>query len=442
MSWSQVPILSRLFHIVFRPFIEADRYASLKRIRELEDENALLKNKNDQAEAYLNNLIRVVPASVYWKDCQSVILGSNLVHAKLAGFTCPEEVLGKTEHDFIWKDQAKSIIDNDQKIIASGKGLQLEESAILSDGMLHTFLTSKEPLRDKARKIIGIIGVSLDITEQKQSEIRANKAEASALLARAKATSEEEMRKTVMVLVGDIVHDLRTPIATIRTIGSLLSTIFPIINEIVDEAQVLGAKKIELLSKKQSNALRNDMIVNALQSSVIMMDNFISSTLLELKNAQQLELVGEDLVKCSSRRILENTLDAYPLDNGITIHQNIAYDFYLMGNSILIMKMLFNLIRNAIDQINLNGMGEIFISTEAAGDSNTIKVKDTAGGASSEAVTHFFDGYFTTKKEGTGIGLAFCKKTMQIFGGDIMCNNIYGENIEFILSFPRIKDEQ
>ena len=249
------------------------------------------------------------------------------------------------------------------------------------------------------------------------------------------------MRKTVMVLVGDIVHDLRTPIATIRTIGSLLSTIFPIINEIVDEAHVLGAKKTELLSKKQSNALRNNMIVNALQSSVIMMDNFINSTLLELKNAQQLELVGENLVKCSSRRILENTLDAYPLGNGITIHQNISYDFYLMGNSILIMKMLFNLIRNAVDQINLNGKGEIFISTEAVGDMNTIKVKDTAGGASTEAEANFFDGYFTTKKEGTGIGLAFCKKTMQTFGGNIICNNMFGQSIEFILSFPKMEAE-
>ena len=73
-------------------------------------------------------------------------------------------------------------------------------------------------------------------------------------------------------------------------------------------------------------------------------------------------------------------------------------------------------------------------------DFNLITVKDTAGGASPEVIDKLFSGYFTTKKNGTGIGLSFCKKTMKNFGGDITCHNVYGKYIEFVLSFPKIKN--
>lgn len=303
------------------------------------------------------------------------------------------------------------------------------------------------PLFNEEGICFGVTGIAMDVTKEKENDENlrlAKEAEAATLIAKSKAASEEEMRKTVMVLVGDIVHDLRTPIATIRTIASLLSIILPISLEIINEAKTLGAKKVTLLSKKQSNCLRDNTIISSLQSSVQMMDDFINSTLIELSNAQKAEqtaLTDKDLIKCSSRRILENTIESYPFNETIKLHQSTAYDFYLMGNSILIMKILFNLIRNAVEQINLAGNGEIFISTENAGNMNLIKIKDTAGGASPEVVSNLFNGYFTTKKEGTGIGLAFCKKTMQNFGGDLIYENNYGQCIEFILCFPKIEGE-
>lgn len=414
-----------------------------QRIDQLTVEINELKIKEEQTNAYLNNVIRIVPASIYWKDRDFIIRGSNLFHSKLAGFSDPQEVIGKTEYDFVWKDQAAEIIENDKKIMALGKGVRLEENASLSDGTVHTFLTSKEPLRDKNNQIIGIIGISIDITEQKKSEDRTHKAEAMALLAKSKSDSETETRKLLMILVGDIVHDLRTPIATLRSIGVLLSNIFPDVIAVIDEANELGSQKIKLLTKRKLNALHDNTLVNSINNSVKMMDEFINSTLKELSYAQkglQSEVSLEELTKCSSRRILENTLDAYPLDQTILLHTNTSYDFYLMGNSILIMKILFNLIRNAVDQIIINGKGEIYIETCEEEVVNQLKIKDTAGGTSPDILSKMFDGYFTTKKDGTGLGLASCKKMMERFGGSLTVDNIYGEYIEFILSFPKISD--
>jgi PAS domain S-box-containing protein len=425
-------------------FYEEDISDYLNQIEALENQYAKLRVNKEQTDAYLNNVIQIVPASIYWKNTDSIILGSNLFHTHLAGFSSPDEVIGKTEYDFVWKEQAKEIIETDQKIMALGQGQRIEETATLSDGEVHTFMTSKEPLRDKDNRVIGIIGISLDITEQKQAELKVKQAEAISLMAKSKADSEEEMRKMVMVLVGDIVHDLRTPIATIRTIADLLSSMFPRIFELIEEAKKLGAVKINLFSKRELNHLYDNTIVSSLKSSVKMMDDFINSTLIELANAQkgqQQALIGEDLTKCSSRRILENTLDAYPFDEGIKIHEHTSYDFFLMGNTILIMKILFNIIRNALEQISLNGKGDLTIITEDAGAVNLIKIRDTAGGAPPDVVDKLFSGYFTTKQNGTGIGLASCKRIMQNFGGDLTFNTVYGDYMEFVLSFPKINSE-
>ena len=427
----------------FTLIIETNISEYIDTISRLNEEITKLQNREVQTNAYLNNVIRIVPASIYWKDLDLVIRGSNLFHTKLAGFSDPKEVIGKTEYDFVWKDQAAEIMVHDQQIISEGKGTRLEEKATLADGSVHTFLTSKEPLRDSNSQVIGIIGISIDISEQKESENRAHKAEAMALIAKSKADSEIETRKTVMILVGDIVHDLRTPIATLRSIGVLLSNLFPDIIAILDEAKELGSEKIKSLSGRKMNALHDNTIVSSIQNSVQMMDEFINLTLKELSNAQkglQEELEWNELTRCSSRRILENTLDAYPFDSFITVHNNTSYDFYLMGNSILVMKILFNLIRNAVDQITINGKGEIFIETSEHQEVNQIKIKDTAGGAPPESIDKLFEGYFTTKTGGTGIGLASCKRIMETFGGTLSVDNKYGYYIEFIMSFPKISE--
>jgi nitrogen-specific signal transduction histidine kinase len=68
-------------------------------------------------------------------------------------------------------------------------------------------------------------------------------------------------------------------------------------------------------------------------------------------------------------------------------------------------------------------------------------LRRTAGGASPEVVENLFVGYQTTKEKGTGIGLAFCKMTIENFAGTITCKSVYGEYIEFILTFPHVSEE-
>lgn len=427
-------------------------------ISSLKERIKFLEINQDRTKGYLENIINTLPANIYWKDSNCVILGGNLSHAQQAGFSHPKDVIGKTDYDFVWKDAAKQLIENDMKIMRSGVGGQFEETGTLADGSTHVFLTNKIPMRDKDNNVIGIIGVSTDITEFKKLQtdlIQAQELAASALnekavaeaavfVATARAAAEKEMRKTVMVLVGDIVHDLRTPITTIKAVAELWETMLPIFIDIIKEAKKLGSKKFNLLSDERWDYFLKNTPVDSIKDAVALIDDFISTTLTEIAKAHKAhatELTKEDLIRCSIRKIINNALDAYPFTDAerIKIHQDIACDFYLMGNSILIMKILFNLIKNALEQIDANGKGTISICTRKGKDYNLVIIKDTAGGASAEIVTHMFNDYFTTKKNGTGIGLAFCKRTMNSFGGDIVGHSIYGESMEFTLKFPTIK---
>ena len=106
--------------------------------------------------------------------------------------------------------------------------------------------------------------------------------------------------------------------------------------------------------------------------------------------------------------------------------------------AVLLYRTIFNLLKNALYQIKKHNKGKIYIVTELKEDVNILRFKDTAGGVTNDAISNLFDGFNTTKQEGTGIGLAFCKLTMQSFSGDINCQVVENGCIEFILSFPKV----
>ncbi|MBY0545624.1 MAG: HAMP domain-containing histidine kinase [Gammaproteobacteria bacterium] len=102
--------------------------------------------------------------------------------------------------------------------------------------------------------------------------------------------------------------------------------------------------------------------------------------------------------------------------------------------------MLFNLLGNSFYQIEKNKRGEIFIQTEITPKWNILHIRDTAGSVSPDALAHLFDDFKTSRKNGTGVGLAFCKLTMESFGGHISAHSVEGDYIEFVLSFPKYNE--
>ncbi|HNV70192.1 MAG TPA: PAS domain-containing protein, partial [Candidatus Ozemobacteraceae bacterium] len=130
---------------------------------------------NRKRTAELNSLLQLVldtiPVRIFWKDRNSAYLGCNQLFARDAGRTSPEEMIGKTDAEMGWHEQAALYVTDDQKVITSGTPkINFEECQTTPDGRRIWLRTTKVPLRDETGTVFGVLGTYEDITERKQIE--------------------------------------------------------------------------------------------------------------------------------------------------------------------------------------------------------------------------------------------------------------------------------
>lgn len=125
-----------------------------------------------QSQQMLRNVLNQFPGVVFWKDRQSVYLGCNQAFSTAAGLANPFEIVGKTDFDLPWKDsEAKTFRADDRVVINSGQPrFGIIEPQHQADGRIAWFDTAKVPLLDDKGNVLGVLGASRDITEQKQAE--------------------------------------------------------------------------------------------------------------------------------------------------------------------------------------------------------------------------------------------------------------------------------
>ncbi len=138
-----------------------------KRIAELEKENAALRHERRFLRLALDN----IPGMVFWKDAESVYLGCNAKVAEVNQLEKPESIVGMTDDDLSWGDQADVYRKYDQEVMAAGEPrYHIEETILQADGQRRWIDVCKIPLRDEAGNVVGVLGTSEDITERKQAE--------------------------------------------------------------------------------------------------------------------------------------------------------------------------------------------------------------------------------------------------------------------------------
>jgi two-component system, cell cycle sensor histidine kinase and response regulator CckA len=133
----------------------------------------------------LRNLINNLPDRIYLKDRHRRYLVDNIAHAQFLGASTPDDVVGKTIADFLPSAPAEHYDAVDRQIIESGQPLlNIEEVITQSDGTRRWSLTTKVPLHDAGGNVVGIVGISRDITDRKLAE-------------EARRASEQQMQEMV-----------------------------------------------------------------------------------------------------------------------------------------------------------------------------------------------------------------------------------------------------
>jgi PAS domain S-box-containing protein len=132
------------------------------------------RRQTEQALRRANDLLRTfmeaVPGVIYAKDRQGRMLLGNRGAAALVG-RVESEFIGRTDAELIRNPaEAAAVMANDRRIMESGVGESLEETVSFPDGRKAIWHSVKAPLRDETGQVVGLVGASLDITEQREAD--------------------------------------------------------------------------------------------------------------------------------------------------------------------------------------------------------------------------------------------------------------------------------
>lgn len=144
-------------------------------VRDL-SERMLAARKLMQQGSLLRRIIDSIPDLIFFKDPDSVYIGCNRAFENYFGHR-EAEIVGKTDFDFVDRETALFFREQDQAVLTGGRARTNEEWITYPDGRRAELETLKTPYYDDQDQLLGLIGISRDITERRKAEEQARATE-------------------------------------------------------------------------------------------------------------------------------------------------------------------------------------------------------------------------------------------------------------------------
>ena len=357
-------------------------------------EQSLRTNENK-----FRTLVESLPQKIFLKNEESVYLYCNENFARHLNLRT-WEIFGKTDYDLFPKEVAEKNISEDQKILKSRTGMNLEERWV-RDGQEMVIHKFKMPVRNEQGWGSGILGILSDITEQVRLE------------AIAEAVT---MMNNIGYIFAGVGHEVGNPINSAKmTLSVLKEKIDSYSKDNIEEylERALGEiSKVEYLLRtlKSFNMYETPKLQNVEMRPF--MDKFLS-------------LLAEDFVK-----------------RGITIEGILSPEAqwgYVDPRAL--QQVMLNIMNNAADAVEGKENPRIVIQVLKVQNIIRINVADNGRGISEEDQKRLFTPFFTTKSSGTGLGLVIAKKWLAKMGGTIEIKSQRDEGASVEISIQEGRDE-
>ena len=226
-------------------------------------------------------------------------------------------------------------------------------------------------------------------------------------LIKKKAIAAQEKAKTLKSLAGTIAHEMRNPLSQIHGVIHLIQ------NNKISNSNEYYEDVIDVINNSHQII---DITMDAINEKPIQKDNFKIISALDICH----ESVSSYAYKYADHKQKVSV-------TGI--------DFQILADPVLVKYILYNLIGNALYYIQSNPKANILITLKE--EQRKIEVRDTGPGIAPKNLSKLFDSFYTSGKSGgTGLGLSYCKRTMQALDGDIHCISELDKFTCFILTFP------
>ena len=228
--------------------------------------------------------------------------------------------------------------------------------------------------------------------------------------------------KNLKSLGGSIAHEMRNPLASISMCCSSLK------NRLILYKQVLEKSDYDMCF----------LLFNAIEKSS-RNANFAIDIILQ--NMKDTDIDNSCFYHFSIAKCIIETIKLYPFFNDKErdcLVSNLQDDFIIWGSEELLQFTLFDLLRNSLSALLSQDKRQITITLEKGDQDNRLIFRDSGRGIAHDKLPYIFDAFVTEgKKGGTGLGLPFCKRTIESFHATISCSSMEGKYTEFILKFPK-----
>ena len=370
-------------------------------LRDVTDRKAL-EDEIKESEIKYRSLVELSPDGIITIDLRGNVTWVNEAYSSITGYKI-EEVVNKK----VWA--LKTVRPSDIGVflgmfikLIRGHEVPPSEFQWLTKDGTHGWGEGRASLIKIDGKKTEVLLSLRDITQRKQMEDDLKKfSRDMGRLAEERAQKLLESEKIVVAgaIASTVAHDLKGPLNTILNAVFLMDV------------------------KPEKAAEMREIIVNAVGNASKMLDEARGKTAPGALKFEDVE------VATYINLILKETL--------IPIHIEVKTDLEPVTveiDKLRIRRVIENLIRNAIDA--MPSQGSLLISCCKEGDKAVIKVKDSGVGIPKEMTNKLFKPFQTTKVNGTGLGLHYCKNTMDEHGGDIEVNSKVGSGTTFILRIP------
>jgi PAS domain S-box-containing protein len=349
-----------------------------------------------QERSLLQQVIDSIPDLVYYKDPESVYLGCNTAFTRFAGRS-KEWIIGHSDIELFPAEQASLQFDKDRLAIASRGARHDEEWVIYPDGRQILLDTLKVPFNDAVGNVVGVLGVSRDITDRRMTE---------------------QMQRE---FVDNVSHELRTPITALLGLA-----------ETLQRTDLGEEQRRPLLEKLTGQALRLTRLV----------DDILALSNLELAQ-QTMKRERVDLGQVG--RAAFDALHSMAVDKQLSYAAQFAGEVVeVIGDATLLELLASNLLSNAIRYTPDGGQVKLQIAAER--EQAVLIVSDTGIGIEPEARGRIFERFFRADKArsraagGTGLGLAIASQIATLHAGEIAVESMPGQGSTFTATFPRLQE--
>ncbi len=371
-------------------------------------EDALAEQHN-----LLSSIIDALPDQVFVKDLNGRYIMDNRAHREFLHLAPGESIEGKTAFDLFPNAAAVLSHASEQEVFETGRAIRNREESTVSGGGAEAWLsTNKVALWDSGGRIMGLVGVGSDITERKESEEQLKRF--SGQLERSNA----ELQSFASVAS----HDLQEPLRKILAFGDRLR---------IKCAPQLGEVGLDYLGRMQNAAQRMSVLIQ------------------DLLKLTRVTSRAQPFERCE----LSSVLCAVISDLEVAIEQSAAIIRVgplpnVLGDPVQLGQLFQNLLSNALKfqrpglapEIRVEAAPALDPNGLAAGETWEIFVRDNGIGFESKFEEQIFVVFqrlhSRSEYEGTGIGLALCRKITDRHSGSIVAKSTEGQGATFIVTLP------